>query len=62
MDFFNEAEKTLSEAEKRFKEPLNEATAELMSAYYEQTDESLRTDKLKLRETGLVVVRKNDPR
>lgn len=62
MDFFKEPEKTLSEAEKGFKEPLNEATAELMSAYYEQTDEALRTDRLKLRETGLVVVRKNDPR
>ena len=32
MDFFSEPEKTLSEAEKCFKEPLNEATAELISA------------------------------
>ena len=62
MDFFSKPEKTLSEAEKRFKEPLNEATAELISACYEQMDEALRTDKLKLRESGLVVVRKNDPR
>ena len=35
MDFFSEPEKTLAEAEKHFKEPLNEATAELMSACYE---------------------------
>jgi len=62
VDFFNKPEKTLSEAEKCFKEPLNEATAELISACYERMDEALRTDKLKLRESGLVVVRKNDPR
>ena len=62
MDFFSKPEKTLSEAEKRFKEPLNEATAELVSACYERMDEALRTDKLKLRENGLAVVRKNDPR
>ena len=62
MDFFSEPEKTLAEAEKRFKEPLNEATAELMSACYEQMDEALRTDKLRLRETGLTIVRRNDPR
>ena len=62
MDFFSNPEKTLSEAEKRFKEPLNEATAELISACYERMDEAVRTDKLKLRESGLVVVRKNDPR
>ena len=62
MDFFSKPEKTLSEAEKRFKEPLNEATAELISACYERMDEALRTDKLKLRESGLGVVRKNDPR
>ena len=62
MDFFSKPEKTLAEAEKRFKEPLNEATAELMSACYEQMDEALRTDKLQLRENGLVIVRKNVPR
>ena len=62
LDFFSKPEKTLSEAEKRFKEPLNEATTELMSACYERMDEALRTDKLKLRENGLAVVRKNDPR
>ena len=62
LDFFSKPEKTLSEAEKRFKEPLNEATTELISACYERMDEALRTDKLKLRESGLVVVRKNDPR
>ena len=62
MDFFSKPEKTLSEAEKHFKEPLNEATAELVSACYERMDEALRTDKLKLRENGLAVVRKNDPR
>lgn len=62
MDFFSKPEKTLSEAEKRFKEPLNEATTELVSACYERMDEALRTDKLKLRENGLAVVRKNDPR
>ena len=44
MDFFSKPEKTLSEAEKRFKEPLNEATAELISACYERMDEALRTD------------------
>ena len=62
LDFFSKPEKTLSEAEKRFKEPLNEATTELMSACYERMDEALRTDELKLRENGLAVVRKNDPR
>ena len=62
MDFFSKPEKTLSEAEKRFKEPLNEATAELISACYEQMDEAVRTDKPKLRESDPVVVRKNDPR
>ena len=62
LDFFSKPEKTLSEAEKRFKEPLNEATTELISACYERMDEALRKDKLKLRENGLAVVRKNDPR
>ena len=53
---------SISEAEERFRKPMQEFLRKIMQAYYEEIDEALRLDKAGRKVAGLIVERRDDKR